>query len=59
MRWLKILIFIPGGRSFRFWISSIFSSTASETGSDFSYFRISTMPWTTSFSDLPVLHPGR
>ncbi len=28
VRWLNSLIFIPGGRSFRFWISSIFSSTA-------------------------------
>ena len=30
VRWLKSLICIPLGRSFRFWISSIFSSTLSE-----------------------------
>ena len=38
------------GKQVRSWISSSFFLTASETGSDFSYFRIRTMPSTTSFS---------
>ena len=53
VRWLNSLIFIPGGSSFRFWMSRILSSTAFDTSSDFSYFRMSTMPWTTSSSDFP------
>ena len=39
--------------------SSIFSWTVSEVGSDFSYFRISTMPSTTSFSPLRPTTPSR
>ncbi len=59
VRWLKILIRIPLGRRLLLLISSIFSKTFSEVSSDFSYFRISTMPSTTSFSPLRPTIPSR
>ena len=53
-RSLKILTVIPAGRSFLRSTSRILSLTLSVTGLDFSYFRIRTMPWTTSLSVRPA-----
>ncbi len=59
VRRLNGTIFMPVGRRLLSLMSLIFFSTASDVGSDFSYFRMSTMPSTTSFSPLRPTTPSR